>query len=298
MHRVPVVDLSLASTQRGDFGDQVFEGMQREGFLGVVGHGLTAEELDQAREATIKLFTEFSWERLEERYGRPPHRQRGFSPLGTEQAVNAVVPDVKTFWMTRLEEWPRNHGDCPFGENVWPEEVPEFHDATYVVFEKCLEAGRLILAGLERAFNFPTGKLVNMTMASETVQRPIYYPPINDLELPPDAMRSAAHEDINLLSVLPAVEPGLGLRLGGVWREVEPDRTMMLVNIGEMIAEITGVYGLVPTTHRVRMPEGEDRKKPRVAFPLFVHARRSVELRPGLFAGDWLDERIRAITKR
>jgi isopenicillin N synthase-like dioxygenase len=110
------------------------------------------------------------------------------------------------------------------------------------------------------------------------------------------AIRAAAHEDINLITLLPAAtEPGLQVKdKAGNWHDVKTDPETLVVNISDMLQEATdGFYR--STTHRVINPEGSDYSKPRLSMPMFVHPRADVVLSPRYTAGSYLNERLREL---
>ncbi|MFM2051978.1 MAG: hypothetical protein RL456_15 [Pseudomonadota bacterium] len=129
----------------------------------------------------------------------------------------------------------------------------------------------------------------------QTLLRILHYPPLRGDE-PAGAMRAAAHEDINLLTVLPAAtEPGLQvLGRDGLWRDVPGDAGWLVINTGDMLQEASG--GAFPsTTHRVVNPVGEAARRPRVSMPLFLHPRPEVRLSARHTAGSYLQERLREL---
>ena len=309
MEQVPLVDVRDLATDPVRFGQRVCGVMKEWGFLAVVGHGMSEDILSPARAATKKYLAQDPI-MLEERYGRPAlFRQRGVS-INMEKAVGHSVVDDKIFDMIRIEEDPDDPADNPFGPNVWPDDlVPEYRPAVQVVMREQVKCGRQVLRGVEIGRGFPEGYLVNMTYGSETVLRPIYYPPVQGRVLPPGTMRSAKHRDINMLSVLPpteAHEEGLELLINGEVIPAPPRSGVSYMNTGMMLAEIrtfgefahlnVDLSDLTPTEHQVRMPDGEAQALARVMLALFLHARRSVMLNECTQCGPWLDEVVRKIT--
>ena len=103
-----------------------------------------------------------------------------------------------------------------------------------------------------------------MDGSTRTLLRVLRYPPLTG-PVPDGAVRAAAHEDINLLTVLPASDqPGLEL-LGanGEWYPVPCDPGSLAVNGGEMLDLASGGY-YPATTHRVVNPVGEAALRPRM----------------------------------
>jgi isopenicillin N synthase-like dioxygenase len=131
-----------------------------------------------------------------------------------------------------------------------------------------------------------------MEGSTRTLLRILRYPPLPD-HVPDGAVRAAAHEDINLLTVLPASdEPGLEL-LGtnGEWYPVPCDPGSLAINGGEMLDLATDGY-YPATTHRVVNPTGDAAKRSRMALPLFLHPADDVVLADGRTANEFLTERI------
>jgi len=117
---------------------------------------------------------------------------------------------------------------------------------------------------------------------------------------PAGALRSAPHEDINLLTLLPAAsEPGLQVRgRDGRWLDVpcarDSTQNLLVINIGDMLQEASG--GHYPsTTHRVVNPQGEGARVSRISLPLFLHPRPQVRLSARHTAGSYLLERLREL---
>lgn len=134
-----------------------------------------------------------------------------------------------------------------------------------------------------------------MDGSTRTLLRVLRYPPLPD-EVPEGAVRAAAHEDINLLTVLPASDqPGLEL-LGanGEWYPVPCDPGSLAINGGEMLDLATDGY-YPATTHRVVNPTGDAARASRMSLPLFLHPADDVVLAQGRTAYDFLTQRIREL---
>ncbi len=140
--------------------------------------------------------------------------------------------------------------------------------------------------------------LSTMIQGSEqSLLRVLHYPPLPE-NREPDAIRASAHEDINLLTVLPAAnEPGLQvLAKNGEWLDVPCDFGNLIINIGDMLQEASGGY-FPSTTHRVINPEGMDAGRSRISLPLFLHPRPDVVLSDRYTAGEYLTERLNELRK-
>lgn len=133
--------------------------------------------------------------------------------------------------------------------------------------------------------------------SEQSLLRVLHYPPLpSDRE--PEAIRASAHEDINLLTVLPAAnEPGLQvLAKDGKWLNVPCDFGNLIINIGDMLQEASGGY-FPSTTHRVVNPNGIDASRSRISLPLFLHPRPDVKLSDRYTAGEYLTERLNELRK-
>jgi isopenicillin N synthase-like dioxygenase len=257
------------------------ESLRETGFAVLAHHPLSADLVGRAQAEWL------AWFQTEAKYDYLPERgaQDGYHPQSApETAVGATVPDVKEFF-----HWYPS-GRHPHGLS---EAAADLHSSAAAL-------GMTLLAWVhdetptEVASRFAM-PLPQMIQASRrTLLRILHYPPLTGSE-PSGAMRAAAHEDINLLTVLPAAtRPGLQvLDTAGVWHDVPCDPGSVVVNSGDMLALASG--GHYPsTTHRVLLPEGDEALRPRVATPLFLHAGDQVPL-GGATAFDFLRERLRQI---
>ena len=312
LHQFPLV--SLRDARKASFASHVVNGFREQGFLAVHHHGATRALLDEAEQLTKDIFTTIPLEILEKEYGRPDiFRQRGVS-IFQERAASLdgksrPPVDMKMFWMIRDEEQPIDPSDNPHGKNIWPDAyLPQFRTVMQEILLAYKEVYMTLLSALEEGVGLPSGKLCAMAKGADTILRPLFYPSYDRLRemgmrIPQGSQRSAPHEDINVLTVL-RPRPGLWAKLQGTWVKADAtDPDMLWVNIGEMLAQVDGVTGFVPTLHCVGTPPGEHDPEgdallahDRVSLPLFSHFRRSVFLREGLRVGDWLDDRLRTIT--
>ena len=131
--------------------------------------------------------------------------------------------------------------------------------------------------------------------SNQTLMRILHYPPLTGNE-DKNAVRASAHGDINLLTILVAAsQSGLQVQdTQGNWLDVPVDPGMLAINIGDMLQEATnGFYK--STMHRVINPTCEKKFVSRYSIPLFLHARPEVVLSDRYTAGEYLNERLRAL---
>jgi isopenicillin N synthase-like dioxygenase len=208
-----------------------------------------------------------------------------FPPDKSETAKGHTVRDLKEFF--HVYDW-----------SPYPTQVS---DAAIRYREIATDLARTLLSWVEAntrpeikaRFSQPLSSMLDGSR--NTLLRVLRYPPLPD-EVPEGAVRAAAHEDINLLTVLPASnEPGLEL-LGatGEWYAVPCDPGSLAVNSGEML--MLASQGYYPaTTHRVVNPTGEVAKRSRMSLPLFLHPADDVVLADGRTASSFLQQRIREL---
>ena len=121
--------------------------------------------------------------------------------------------------------------------------------------------------------------LTNMVSHERTMLRVLHYPALQGLidDNNKDAIRAAPHEDINLITLLPASdETGLQVKTkNNTWLDVGTNAGEIVINAGDMLQEISRFY-YVSTTHRVINPKNNNIS--RMSIPLFLHPREDVFL--------------------
>nr|WP_136250401.1 2OG-Fe(II) oxygenase family protein [Ningiella ruwaisensis] len=212
--------------------------------------------------------------------------QDGFFPKRvSEVAKGFKKKDIKEYY--HYYPW----GQCP----------DHLKAEIHAYYESTLELASELLNWIEQESPDDVSKhyrepLSNMIKNSEqTLLRILHYPPLQGDE-EPDAIRAAAHEDINLITILPSAnEPGLQVKLkDGSWLDVPCDFGNLIVNIGDMLQEASG-HHFPSTTHRVVNPEGSDTSRARISLPLFLHPRPDVVLSDNYTAESYLQERLREL---
>lgn len=213
-------------------------------------------------------------------------KQDGFFPQSvSEVAKGFVKKDIKEYF--HFYPW----GQCP----------PELREQLADYYQQANNLASELLQWVEDYTPADIAKNYRQSLSSmiddsqQTLLRVLHYPPLSGEE-EPDAIRAAAHEDINLLTVLPAAnEPGLQVKLkSGEWLDVPCDFGTLIVNIGDMLQEASGHY-FPSTTHRVVNPAGMDTTKARISLPLFLHPKPEVELSERYTADSYLKERLQEL---
>lgn len=274
----------------------VGDAIGRFGFVSLVDHGVDRALLDEAYRVAAEVFA-LSGDALA-RYERPETaRQRGYTPFRRERALGGLAPDLKAFWHVGRElaaEHPhRQSGAMP--ANVWPAEVPRFEPVMRALFAALEGVALRVLDALAVWLDRDPDALRALVREGNSVLRIIDYPDVPDAE--PGAVRAAAHEDINMLTVLPAAtRPGLELLTReGRWLPIATPPDALVVDTGDMMQLISG--GRLPAvTHRVVNPPGSDGG--RLSMPFFLHPHPDAILEApgapdaGLRAHDFLMRRL------
>lgn len=212
--------------------------------------------------------------------------QDGFFPAKlAESAKGQSVKDIKEYF--HYYPW----GQCPA---QLKEELSQY-------YQEARALASLLLGWVEEHSPAEVAKNYRQPLSSmiaeseQSLLRVLHYPPLKGDE-EKSAIRAAAHEDINLLTVLPAAsEPGLQvLAKNGEWLEVPCEFGNLIINIGDMLQETSGHY-FPSTTHRVVNPDGADMGKSRISLPLFLHPNPEVVLSDKYTAGSYLNERLREL---
>jgi isopenicillin N synthase-like dioxygenase len=270
-----VPELSLMSFLNGTTNDKtafvnnLFTGLKDYGFIILVDHPvdhkLTAKAYDLIHE-----FFQLPLERKQHYVCKAGGGQRGYTAFGVEHAKNSKHPDLKEFWHVGRETLvdPARFASY-FPENIWPTEIPEFKDTFLKLYNGLDTTSSLVLDALGMALDVPQTFFRNMLQDGNSILRPIHYPPLA-AGAPANAVRSAAHEDINLITVMVGATTS-GLELldrDGQWLPVNCNEKQLVVDSGDMLSRLTN--DVIPaTTHRVVNPT--DFNSTRYSMPFFTH---------------------------
>lgn len=272
---VPVLDMTHFVATRDDprFVSALHDALETWGFVGLVGHGVPQAVVDRCDAASRALFA--LPVALKQRHETPDDgRQRGYTGFGVEHAKDALVADLKEFWHIGRD------GVAELPANRFPAEVPDLAPAARSLFSALDELALCCLDGIAQGLDLPGDYFTSRVEGGNNVLRLIHYPAVPP-DTPSGAVRAAAHEDINLITLLPvASEPGLEiLTRDGEWIAINPPRGAIVLDTGDMMQLVT--ERRVPaTTHRVVNPPSAEADRARYSMPFFVHPRPRVRLDP------------------
>lgn len=267
---IPILDISRLETDPANFINEFGAAYQEWGFAGITGHGIEQGRVKAAMQSA-QWFFDLPLQQKQQHQSNDSWA-RGYVPFGKEKAKDATHSDLKEFFHLGRESDSAEQ----LGSNIWPDN-PEFKQTFSALYHsldalsiKVLTAVALHL-GLDR--NFFTPKVKH----GEALMRILHYPPILDSDIP--NVRAAAHEDINLITLLVGSEQeGLEvLSRQGEWVPLSMIEGTIICNLGDMMQRLTN--GLLPsTTHRVVNPKGDKARQSRYSIPFFVHPDPSMSL--------------------
>ncbi|MBA2664086.1 MAG: isopenicillin N synthase family oxygenase [Bradymonadaceae bacterium] len=269
---IPVVDLCEYTqgdpAARAAFVQKIGDSLKGCGFVAIEGHGVDTELLYENYDL-FKAFFALETETKRRYEDTAGGRQRGYTSFGVEHAKDSKKADLKEFWHVGRELATDHpiYGRIP--ANVWPEEVSALREKALALYD-AMEASAIVML---KAISLYLGKdenfLPDMIQDGNSIIRIIHYPVCDGFD-EPGVMRAAAHEDINLITLLPeATHSGLELlEKDGTWLAIPSLKGQMIVDSGDMLARITNNV-LPSTTHRVVNPQGE--VTDRYSMPFFVH---------------------------
>ena len=309
--RLDLVEYTAGSpAQREQFSKDIGRAFTETGFVTITNHGMDPALIAELYQVIRDFFA--LPEALKCQYEMPGLAgQRGYTAKGKEKAKDAKSPDLKEFWQRGQTVVGESLSKTDYPDNVSVHEIARFDAVTAQVYRRLETIGRELLKAIAVYLKLPEDFFEPKVLNGNSILRAIHYFPIEDPDqLPADAVRAGAHEDINLITLLiGASADGLEvLTRNGAWYPVKAHGEDIVVNVGDMLQRLTN-NRLKSTTHRVVNPPRELMKTSRYSVPFFLHPKASVSLAtlascidenhpkayPDMTAGEYLDERLREI---
>ncbi len=308
MRKVPTLSLRSytdgSPSQQEKFISDLYIGLKDYGFIILKDHGIPQALFDDAYSVLKKFFDLPNEEKI--KYIHAEGGQRGYTPFGKEHAKDAPVMDLKEFWHVGRDLAPGHPFKQYYPDNVWPTQLPEFREIFGTLYKSLDETGRTMLQALTFSLDVPQHYFDYMVDNGNSILRLLHYPPI-PAGVDPRCVRAAAHEDINLITLLPAATAS-GLQLkdrDGTWLDVDGQPGELIVDAGDMLSRICNEV-IPSTTHQViNTPEGKTHS--RYSMPFFMHPHHEAILScipscrgegakyPDISSHDFLMQRLREI---
>ena len=273
MQNIPSVNLndflSDNPEKKQQFINQIGKAYEEIGFVALKGHflddKLVTRLYDEVRNFfNLPLETKRKYE-IEGIGG-----QRGYVSFGKESAKGKKEGDLKEFWHfgQYVEDNPALKAEYP--DNVNVEELPEFNVVGKEAYKMLEKTGVYVLRALALYLGLDEFYFDKYIHNGNSILRPIHYPPIK--EEPKNAVRAAAHGDINLITLLMGAQ-GKGLQVqnhNGDWIDAIAEEDELVINVGDMLSRHTN-NKLKSTIHRVVNPPRELWGTSRYSIPFFMH---------------------------
>ena len=308
MNKIPSVDLndflSDDLQKKSLFVDTIGSAFQEIGFCAVRGHFLD-DQLVKRLYDQIKLFFDLPTD-IKKKYEHPEFSgQRGYVSFGKESAKGSKHGDLKEYWHFGQYVSKNESHKYNYFPNIKVDELPEFNIVGEEVYKTLEKTAKYVLRALALYLKIDEKYFDNYIHNGNSILRPIHYPPI--MEDPKEAVRAAAHGDINLITLLMGAH-GKGLQVqktNGDWIDAVASKDELMINIGDMLSRHTNNV-LKSTVHRVVNPDRELLKKSRYSIPFFMHPVSEMKLNvldsticdefpkayDDITAGEFLEERL------
>ncbi|TDT45379.1 isopenicillin N synthase-like dioxygenase [Maribacter spongiicola] len=308
MSLVPSVDLSdfLSDDpkRKQKFIDEIGKAFEEIGFVALGGHFLSDKLVDSLY-AEIKDFFDLPADVKDGYQIEGIGGQRGYTSFGKEHAKGRKEGDLKEFWHFGQYVEDNDELEKEYPANVMVKELPEFNKVGKETYKMLEKTARYVLRALALHLNLDEFYFDNYIKNGNSILRPIHYPPITSE--PKNAVRAAAHGDINLITLLMGAH-GKGLQVQnheGEWVDAIARPDQLMINVGDMLSRLTN-NKLLSTIHQVVNPPKELWGTSRYSVPFFMHPVSEMPLNclencideehPKLYtditAGEFLHERL------
>lgn len=213
MSSIPSVNLqeflSNDKDQKQKFIQEIGNAFENIGFVALSGHFLSDELVADLYEE-IKVFFNQPQELKDSYEIEGIGGQRGYTSFGKEHAKGKKEGDLKEFWHfgQYVENDPKLEAEYP--DNVLVKEQPKFNVIGEETFKMLEKTAKYVLRALALHLNLEETYFDAYIKNGNSILRPIHYPPIKDE--PKNAVRAAAHGDINLITLLMGAH-GKGLQV-------------------------------------------------------------------------------------
>ncbi len=203
MSLVPSVDLSDFISgdpkRKQKFIDEIGKAFEEIGFVALGGHFLSDELVDNLY-TEIKKFFNLPQDIKDSYEIEGIGGQRGYTSFGKEHAKGRKEGDLKEFW--HFGQYVTNNPklEAEYPDNVIVKELPDFNTVGKETFKMLEKTARYVLRALALHLDLEETYFDEFITNGNSILRPIHYPPITSE--PENAVRAAAHGDINLITLL------------------------------------------------------------------------------------------------
>ncbi|OZA00329.1 MAG: hypothetical protein B7X99_04580, partial [Rhizobiales bacterium 17-65-6] len=104
--------------------------------------------------------------------------QRGLTPFGVEAAKGHAKADLKEFWHVGRELPPGHAYADVMPANLWPSEIPDFHEAVWALFDALDKTGATLLRAIAVHLGLDTEFFADPVRDGNSILRLLHYPPV------------------------------------------------------------------------------------------------------------------------
>jgi len=232
------------------------QALKEVGFVAIYNCGINFEVVDKAYACSRRFFKELNESQRNKYLAKG---NQGYVPFNVEHSIYSQIPDLKTFYHF-----------CGYNQSdsLIPTELPEFksimmalHKELVQCIQHCLQATALYLGYEEEE------ETILADMLCGGVIRLLYYPALDVKNIPENSYRSAPHEDVSAMTIIPKPTAS-GLRIltrSGEWVDIDFPGDIAIINAGDTLKLLTN--GIIPsTTHCVINPQDTSE---RFSIPMF-----------------------------
>lgn len=249
---IPVVDLSLASTQATETASALVKAFSEIGFVYLRNHGIPAKQVSDIVDITQKFFnlpqdTKMKYLRGEDNFGYVQMEMESLNP----ERPHGDLKEAFNFTPTTNQRWPET-------------EVPRMREELEAFWDSCAGLSLQVLELTARGLGLDPEAFTkyhhlvrgNTEHVNTTTVRALHYPPVATVKA--GQVRCGEHSDYGSITLLfPDMIGGLEVKARDVgYIPATPIPDTVVVNIGDLMQRWTSDK-LVSTKHRVLIPEEE-----------------------------------------
>ncbi|KAL2797318.1 putative gibberellin 20-oxidase [Aspergillus keveii] len=288
---------SGTEAERREFAQTLLDGFKRVGFVKLVNHGFSSEEIEDIYQWNERFFNLPTPHKAAVQNDQGPKPQRGWSAVGVEKtgSLNAGGEVRLSKEGDNDLQDAKEHFDIgPAGDvefrNKWPEEekLPGFQNTMNAYFDRSQAITLELLRALAIAMDVPNDTFVRLCQGHASELRLNHYPPIAVQTLEQGTTsRIWPHTDFGIITLLSQDDIG-GLEIQDRENPSEflpvdrEDVAEFVVNIGDCLERWTngvlraGLHRVTTPRHMLMKENAQLRARRSNAFFLKAHRQMSV----------------------
>ena len=239
---IPVIDLHDYFTSGSDealdkVAQQLRVACEETGFISIIGHQITAEELDSTFDQVRKFHALPVETKKQILMDRPdwPVGGMGYLPLKNRKLPARQTGNVNEAFIVKCDD------QLTMNDNQWPDEdaVPGYRQCVEQYAQKMVQLGKRMLPIYARALDMPADFFNDAFIDPLFRLRMTHYPPVE--QSADNAFGKAPHVDTSFFTILAQDQPGLTVfsERRKVWVKAPVVKNAFVVNTGELLKQWT-----------------------------------------------------------